>query len=283
MTIATVLAQLGPKLASLASAQSGNGRGMLSSAYAQYGKSLQFSSQEPPPGMGEAERVKWRQNQRQERLKGIKIQEEGGGADRLGSAMGNLSQLNSQINPFGKSGTQAASGLLSGAGSALQSAGHPAAIAAGTALKFTAALVESIDKLRNWGNQLHENNMQFAEYSASMARVQAASEVQEFYLKQQQGERRAQSAEYLSEGRSDMNKAFAPLENLWAKAENYISGGLMKYIAKLMIPVTIIADFLDSATSDGDTGDGIDASRWAYELAQGDHERVIQSRPPRMR
>jgi len=280
MSIASVLAALAPKVAQLASAQANGGRGMLANAYAQYGRSLQFANADPPPGMSEAERVKWRQEQRQRRLQGIQIQEQG--APQLEETLGQAGKIANQINPFGKSGTQAASGLLQGAGSAAGMMGGPWGKAAEVGLKFTAALVESIDKLRNWGNQLHENNMQFAEYSASMARVQAASEVQEFYLKQSQGDRRAQSAEYLSESRADMNKAFAPLENLWAKVENYVSGSLMKAVTNLMLPVTVIAEFLDSATS-GDTGDSIDASRWAYEVAQGDHERVIQSRPRNMR
>lgn len=86
--------------------------------------------------------------------------------------------------------------------------------------KFGAAIVELPGKIHDWGKQLHDANMQFANFSVSMAQVQAQTDVQRFYLKMEQGERRAATAQGLSSSMMNFERMVAPLEDWWTNVMN---------------------------------------------------------------
>lgn len=96
---------------------------------------------------------------------------------------------------------------------------------------FGKALMEGVEKLRRWGDELHNANMKFAEFSASMARVDAQSELRQSLLAQERGERRANSAGRLAEARDSLDKAFAPLEDAWANLKAEVLSPIMEYTA----------------------------------------------------
>lgn len=110
--------------------------------------------------------------------------------------------------------------------------------------KFGAEVLESIDKLRDWSKTLHNTNMQFAEFSASMTAVQARQELFDILLSQERGERRANSAEYLAEGRRQLEPQVAKWEDVADKAKNIIGGLLDKGVARLLEPLEPMVDKL---------------------------------------
>ena len=179
-------------------------------------------------------------------------------------------------------GAEMAGGAIGGAlgGPVGAAIGDAAGKVVSAQLKMAAALLELPDKIRAWGNQLHEANMQFAQFSSSMAQVQAQTEVREFYLKRSQGEARAASAAYLAKGKGEVDKTMAPLENLWAKIENYISGGVMRLLAKILDPLAQLANLLGAGG--GGSGDDGDIHSLLVDVAR-EEVKVRARRPPGMR
>lgn len=92
--------------------------------------------------------------------------------------------------------------------------------------KFAAELMKSIETVRKWADNLHQANMQFAEFSASMAQVEAESEQRRIRLSQERGDRRAPMARKLAESRDKLDKRLALWEDRWAN-----------FKASLMIPL----------------------------------------------
>lgn len=121
---------------------------------------------------------------------------------------------------------------------------------------FAAGLIGSVDKLKNWNDQLKQSNFQFAQFSASMSAVQVRSENNRIALEQSKGEALAASAGRQSDASSRFNKAISPIENAWSKIQNDLSGLginlLSKYVAE---PVGKIFDKLNDVY-DFMTGDG---------------------------
>jgi hypothetical protein len=99
---------------------------------------------------------------------------------------------------------------------------------------IAAGLVEATNKLREWTNSLHNSNMQFAEFSSSMAQVQAQHEVRAIQLSQQTGEARAGSAKSLSEEIDKLNQNLAPMENAWANFKNEFGTVCLKTLNKIV-------------------------------------------------
>src|SRR6202044_338431 len=97
---------------------------------------------------------------------------------------------------------------FTGAGHALRSAaagvefaggpGSPGSEVMTAPLKFGAALVGTIDKVREFTDSLHQSNMQFAEFSGSMAAVQAQSDARDFNRSTASGDSRSASASRLA-------------------------------------------------------------------------------------
>lgn len=110
--------------------------------------------------------------------------------------------------------------------------------------KLAARGFESIEKLRKWNEELHESNMQFAEWSGAMAAVQARQEVRDILLSKQRGDNRAESAEALAKSKHDLNETLAPSEDMWAKFKAFnttlVNMGVSNLLTKLLPGVELL-------------------------------------------
>lgn len=79
--------------------------------------------------------------------------------------------------------------------------------------KFTAGLMEAVDKLKIWTRQLHEGNMKYAEFSPHMRGVQIRQMMWDIAMSREKGEARAASAEKLAEAMRKVEYRLAPIEN----------------------------------------------------------------------
>lgn len=93
---------------------------------------------------------------------------------------------------------------------------------------------KSVDKLQEWTQNLHEANMQFAEFSGAMAGVQAEQNVRDIEYSQSRGDSRADSAGYLAEGMSDLRDAVAPIGDMVSNVKNYVGGFLSKTLGGIL-------------------------------------------------
>lgn len=98
------------------------------------------------------------------------------------------------------------------------------------ALMFSKALMGTIGTIRRWGDHLHQANMQFAQFSASMAAVQARQMVRDITLSRERGERRAPSAENLASARHSLNERLSVFEDAGAILKNEVVGSLTKML-----------------------------------------------------
>ncbi len=98
-------------------------------------------------------------------------------------------------------------------------------------IEFAEMVAKSVVKLRDWTDTLHDNNMKFAEFSASMAAVKAETDVRRINYEQRRGDIRAESARTLSEGRDALSRSFAPFEDAIAKLINAFAGDTLKRLA----------------------------------------------------
>lgn len=161
-----------------------------------------------------------------------------GGLGAAEGAFGAVGNTISQRSPFA-----AAGGALSGAGDKLMMTGNPYAVAAGAVLKFTGELVGSVDKLHKWGAELEAGNFQFAEFSASMAQVQANRQIQQYGLAMEHGEARADSAGKLSDAMTKLEQNTAPLEDLWANFQNGFGAEIIDKVADAVAGINQIVEY----------------------------------------
>jgi hypothetical protein len=77
----------------------------------------------------------------------------------------------------------------------------------------TKILGESLEALRKWNDQLLKSNLQFAEFSISMAEVSAKQELRDIQLSAMRGERRGRYAERHAESRFELEKRTAVIED----------------------------------------------------------------------
>ena len=131
-------------------------------------------------------------------------------------------------NPSEMGGMSDAMGGVSKLGSAL---GGPIV---GGLFKVGEVALGSVDRLMKWSDQLHQSNMQFAEFSASMTQVQVEQEIRDMMLSKSKGDARSESARDLAEAKSRLSKATAPLENAFANMKNKIAAGLSNFVASLI-------------------------------------------------
>ncbi len=100
--------------------------------------------------------------------------------------------------------------------------------------KLSKAVGDNAENMRAWGKNLHESNMEFAEFSGGMAAVGARQMVRDILLSQQRGNRRAATAEYEASGKHELEKAFAPFEDLFANFQNRVAGRLDRGWANIL-------------------------------------------------
>lgn len=162
---------------------------------------------------------------------------------------------------------QTASGLM-GAGAKFSDAAFGRDNAIGYMFKFGQAIADSIEKIRDWSNQLHESNMQFAEFSESMAQVQAQSDFEQFQIKRQKGEERAESAGKLAESKNRLDRELAPIENEWAKFKNTVGAGLNNLLSDMVGGIKSVIDPFGVGINKEDiTKHGSIANNWFAEEA----------------
>lgn len=112
--------------------------------------------------------------------------------------------------------------MASAAGSLMSVFGGAIGALGGPLGKVAQVAMSVVDGLGRMGNALHAANMRLAEYSPSMAMVEAQSEVYEIESTYRKGEARAGSAERLSRGRAAADKAWEPFTNFMADSGNNV-------------------------------------------------------------
>ncbi len=117
---------------------------------------------------------------------------------------------------------------------------------------FTEQIFKGVETLRDWNQSLHNANMQFAEFSASMAAVQAQQEVRDIELSRERGDRRAAGATTLAESKHELETAFAPMEDLWADIKSWF---LTWFNSKLARTVEDFNKYLDLFSFGGGPSD----------------------------
>lgn len=122
--------------------------------------------------------------------------------------------------------------------------------------KFTATLAESVERLRGWNNELHQSNMRFAEYSASMTNVQVQQQIRDMQLSREKGESLADSAQYNAEAKSRLDRALMPLENAFDRLKNNIGGALADATASMI-------DVATKWLKDEDTSGIVGGDKWS--------------------
>jgi len=106
--------------------------------------------------------------------------------------------------------------------------------AIGGVVAFGAMLFRGTQQLSEWGRSLHSANIQFAEFSGSMAVVQTESALRQALLSQERGERRAESAKGLAEANDQFSRALAPLEDAFSNGWNNVVGWLEKRVTPVL-------------------------------------------------
>jgi hypothetical protein len=104
----------------------------------------------------------------------------------------------------------------------------------GQALKdvadFDKTLIDSTDKLKRWGDELHEGNTRFADFSAALAQVSARQLMRDVRYNQGRGNARAESAERLAEAKSNLAVSTAPFQDAWANFKNDFGADVLKLL-----------------------------------------------------
>lgn len=116
------------------------------------------------------------------------------------------------------------------------------------------AIVESVDKLRDWNDRLFQSNARFAEYSTGMSQVVAEQEVRQIQYEQDRGEKRADSARKQAEAKHRLEVAMAPIEDAFANLANKISAELSDFATGAARSVNKILQ-LDEDEDEGEGGE----------------------------
>lgn len=155
-------------------------------------------------------------------------------------------------------------------------------------VQFGAVMVGAIGTVQAWNQSLRAADMQFAEFSASMANVMARQEVRDIQYATARGEARAESAERREESVNRLREAFAPGGDALANTTN----NLLAVIANILTPVAevmsevlkaideIVAFFTRSAVRDRDKV-ALDSNRdWVEEIAFREWDRAYGATKP---
>lgn len=90
----------------------------------------------------------------------------------------------------------------------------------------TRKIFETIGAFRRWTDQLLETGFQFAEFSSSMANVQAQHDVRKALLSQERGERLAPATSYLQKNSFEFDQDIAWFEDIWTNFTTVLAGDL---------------------------------------------------------
>ena len=104
--------------------------------------------------------------------------------------------------------------------------------------KFVGFLGESVEKLRDWNEQMHSANIHIGSFngmivSSQMAGVNARQDFRDIQLAIERGDRRAESAERLAEAKAGLNRELAPIEDAWANWKDDREAEGTKWLEKM--------------------------------------------------
>ena len=159
-------------------------------------------------------------------------------------------------------GTQSAAGNIAGA------------VTANPYVQLGLAAVNAVSNIKEWTNNLHESNRGFAEFSGSMAAVIAQSDVRRIQMEQEQGERRARSAQELAEARDRLDRQTAPIEDWWANLKNRLGANFNANMANLL------QKFGPEMQDEEDVDEKVQGMGHLWMRSIVDEERQIQARRP---
>ena len=201
----------------------------------------------------------------------------GSGITALSGAGFNMDNLDKGMK---SSAVQAASGVggaMSDIGGKLMTTGNPYAIAAGAVLKLGGVALQTVGKVKEWGDHLHEQNRMFSQFSASMAAVMAQDDARRILLEKEQGDRRSASARELSDARYRLDKSLAPIEDAFANLKNNVVAKLSDVVAGVIEKLAKLIPGLE-----GDSKAGQMEVDWNRSIRAMEDE-IVQRRPARMR
>lgn len=140
-------------------------------------------------------------------------------------ALGNqnsLAGMSSVISAIGQLG-----GMIPGIGTAI------AAVS-----KFGSGLLDSVDIIKKWGDNLIQGNAAFAQFSSSMTSAMMEKQFRDIVRSSQQGERRSESTRRAVESQANLQDELAPLQDAWNNGmQDLMTGlrdGLFTPIAKIL-------------------------------------------------
>ena len=116
-------------------------------------------------------------------------------------------------------------------------------------------MIDAIDGLRNFGEGLHDANMQFAQFSGAMMGVMAEKKVAEIGLSAERGDRLAPSAEILAEGLQELQEGIAPFEDFFREFMNEGIGPVLKTIGGLLKEIATLLGMKDKKDNKNEYND----------------------------
>lgn len=169
----------------------------------------------------------------------------------------------------------AAQSIAGGVTKAGEAIGGPGGAALQIVGKFGEELAGSVDRLREWGKQLHDNNMQFAEFSASMSKVRAETEIWRIGFERQRGENRAESAGELAKANQRLAENLAPMDDAWNKFRNNFAKDLQNLTSATIEGMAKLFGGKPDTSQKGQ----VSLAEWA-EHVEGEYEKDVAARRP---
>jgi len=99
---------------------------------------------------------------------------------------------------------------------------------------FGAAIVDGVDKIKQWNREVFESNMRFAAFSASMAGIKVEQEARDIKLGRERGERRAPSAGRAAEAMNNFEKISSQFEDSIGILKNEIVAKFVPILAETL-------------------------------------------------
>ena len=156
----------------------------------------------------------------------------GSGLQQMGMGFG-ATKNNKDGNMVAKTGSEQGQDIFKGIGSIMGAVGGPVGQVGMLFAKLAEKTLVAVDFMQKYADSLHKVNMQFAEFSGSMAAVKAQQEVRDMQLSQERGERRANSAEYLAKGKSELARSTSQGEDFMGRLNNY-GGGILARLGTII-------------------------------------------------
>lgn len=208
-------------------------------------------------------------------LSGGKGGQKGGRFDRV---RGGWQQIKSSA--FADSELGMAGGMLSGIGEAAGALGGPVGAAASAVGKFAGGLVTAVDRLRKWGDHLHQMNMQFADFSGAMAAVKGRQDVRDVELNRTRGDRRAVAAETLATGQHTFKEFAAEWGDAFKITVDTVWGPIAQKLGEMGKDLNKMVGLTKFLADQAKLGNNLTAAgEWMTTVAT-EHWTEVYGRPP---